>query len=137
MTPHPGAFASRTHAVSEDDVRAFVDLVGDANPMHTDDGFAALSRFGRRVAPGMWSASFVSGILGSELPGPGTIYLSQTLRFLQPVFIGDTITGRVEVLRVRPDKPVVTLSTTCRNQRGELVLDGEAVVMIDVRKDVA
>jgi 3-hydroxybutyryl-CoA dehydratase len=127
-----GVTASRSRTATDEDVRAFVALVGDNNPVHTDDAFAARTRFGARIAPGMWSASLVSGLLGSELPGPATIYLSQSIKFMHPVFIGDTVTATVEVVRVREDKPIVTLATTCRNQNGDVVLEGEAVVLVEI-----
>ena len=89
--------------------------------------------FGGRIAHGMLSAGFISAVLGMRLPGPGSVYLSQTLRFTKPVRIGDTVTARVEVLEVIAAKRRVRLATTCRNQRGETVVDGEAVVMIEQR----
>ena len=110
-------------------IRAFAHLTGDTNPVHLDDSYAAGTRFGRRIAHGMLGASLISAVLANELPGRGTVYLSQTLRFNAPVFPGDTVTARVVVKQVREDKPVVTLETVCTNQRGERVVEGEAVVL--------
>lgn len=124
----PGASASRTCTITDEMIRAFAEVTGDANPVHLDDAYAAGSRFGRRIAHGMIAAGMISATLANDLPGPGTLYLGQSLKFNQPVYPGDTITATVEVLTVRPDKPIVTLATVCTNQDGEVVLEGEAVV---------
>jgi 3-hydroxybutyryl-CoA dehydratase len=108
----------------------FADLTGDTNPVHLDDDYAAGTRFGRRIAHGMIAAGLISAALANDLPGPGTIYLSQTLQFKAPVYPGDTITTTVEVKTVRPDKPIVTLITVCKNQGDKVVLEGEAVVLV-------
>ncbi len=126
----PGDTASRTSAISDDMIRAFAELTGDTNPVHLDDGYAAGTQFGRRIAHGMIAAGMISATLANDLPGPGTLYLGQTLKFKQPVYPGDTITATVEVLTVRPDKPIVTLGTVCTNQDGDVVLEGEAVVRV-------
>jgi 3-hydroxybutyryl-CoA dehydratase len=123
-----GDKASRSLTISDDTIRAFAEVTGDNNPVHLDDDYAAGSRFGRRVAHGMIAAGLISATLANDLPGPGSIYLGQTLKFIMPVFPGDTMTATVEVLSVRPDKPIVTLSTVCTNQNDEVVLEGEAVV---------
>jgi len=127
----PGASASRTCTITDEMIRAFADLTGDANPVHLDDAYAAGSRFGRRIAHGMIAAGMISATLAIDLPGPGTVYLGQSLNFKQPVYPGDTITATVEVLTVRPDKPIVTLATVCTNQDGAVVLEGEAVVRVE------
>jgi 3-hydroxybutyryl-CoA dehydratase len=124
-----GDTASRTTTITDEMIRAFANLSGDNNPIHLDDAYAQTTRFGRRIAHGMIAASFISATLANDLPGPGTVYLSQTLQFKAPVYPGDTITTTVEVKSVRPDKPIVTLSTTCKNQNNIVVLEGEAVVM--------
>jgi 3-hydroxybutyryl-CoA dehydratase len=129
LTLKVGDTAARTFTVSDETVRGFSELTGDRNPVHLDDEFAQRTRFGRRIAHGMIAASQISAAIGNTLPGPGTIYLSQTLQFLAPVFIGDTVTTRVTVLSIKEGKPVATLETTCENQRGEVVLKGEAVVL--------
>lgn len=126
----PGDTASRTQTISDEMVRAFAELSGDTNPVHLDDTYAAGTRFGRRIAHGMIAAGLISATLANDLPGPGTVYLSQSLQFKAPVYPGDTITATVEVKNVRPDKPIVTLSTTCTNQDHKVVLDGEAIVLV-------
>jgi len=125
----PGDRASRTTSISDEMIRLFAELSGDTNPVHLDDSYAAGTRFGRRIAHGMIAAGLISAVLANDLPGPGTVYLSQTLQFKSPVFPGDVITTTVEVKSVRPDKPIVTLITVCRNQSDAVVLEGEAVVM--------
>ena len=129
-TLQPGDSASRTATISDEMIRGFADLTGDTNPVHLDDDYAAETVFGRRIAHGMIAAGMISATLANDLPGPGTLYLGQTLNFKRPVFPGDTITATVEVLTVRPDKPIVTLSTVCTNQEDEVVLEGEAVVRV-------
>jgi 3-hydroxybutyryl-CoA dehydratase len=115
--------------VSDEVVRGFSELLGDRNPLHLDDTYARNTRFGRRIAHGMIAASQISSVLGNMLPGPGTVYLKQILQFLAPVFIGDTLVTRVSVVQIKDDKPVATLETVCTNQKGEVVLKGEAVVL--------
>ena len=126
-----GQSAEMAKTVTETDVTLFAGLTGDFNPVHVDAVAAAQSRFGERIAHGMLSAGFISAVLGMQLPGPGSIYLSQSLRFTKPVRIGDTITARLEVLEVLATKRRVRLAATCRNQNGETVVEGEAVVMVD------
>ena len=125
-----GDSAEMRKTITDEDVRAFAGLTGDRNPVHLDEEYAAQTRFGRRIAHGMLGASLISAVLANELPGRGTVYLSQTLKFTAPVFLGDTVTARVVVKHVREDKPVVTLETFCTNQRGERVVEGEAVVLV-------
>lgn len=125
-----GQSASMAKTVTEADVVLFAGVTGDFNPAHMDRTYAESSRFGGRIAHGMLSAGFISAVLAMRLPGPGTIYLSQSLRFLRPVRIGDTVTARVEVAELVPAKRRVRLLTTCTNQQGEGVLEGEALVML-------
>jgi 3-hydroxybutyryl-CoA dehydratase len=125
-----GDAATREKTITDEDIRAFAELSGDHNPVHVDDEYAAGTRFGRRIAHGMLAASVISATLANDLPGPGSVYLSQSLRFVAPVFPGDTVTARAEVVKVREDKPVVTLATVCTNQRGEKLIEGEAVVLL-------
>ncbi|HEY5902053.1 MAG TPA: MaoC family dehydratase [Anaerolineales bacterium] len=127
--PKQGDNASRSLTITDETIRAFADLSGDHNPVHLDDAYAAGTRFGRRIAHGMIAASLISATLANELPGPGSVYLSQTLTFKGPVFPGDTVTATVEVQQVRPDKPIVTLSTVCTKQDGTVVLEGQAVIL--------
>jgi 3-hydroxybutyryl-CoA dehydratase len=126
----PGEKASRTTVITDEMIRTFASLTGDTNPVHLDDAYAANTRFGRRIAHGMIAAGLISAALADDLPGPGTIYLSQTLQFKAPVYPGDTLTTTVEVKSVRPDKPIVTLATVCTNQSNVVVLEGEAVVLV-------
>jgi 3-hydroxybutyryl-CoA dehydratase len=123
-----GQAAEFTKTVTETDVVLFAGVTGDLNPAHIDDVWAQASRFGGRIAHGMLSASFISTVLAMKLPGPGTIYLSQNLRFTGPVRIGDTVTARVEVAEVMP-KRRVRLTTTVRTHDGTQVIEGEAVVL--------
>ncbi len=126
-----GASASLTKTVTDDDVVAFAEVSGDRNPVHLDDAYAAQTRFGERIAHGMLSAGFISAVLGTKLPGPGAVYLSQTLKFRAPVTIGDEITATATVVSVKEGKPIFTLETVCTNQNGEKVLEGEAVILFD------
>ena len=130
MSIQVGDKATRSLNITDEVIRTFADVTGDHNPVHLDDAYAAGTRFGRRIAHGMIAAGLISAALANDLPGPGSIYLSQTLEFKAPVFPGDTLTVEVEVKNVRPDKPIITLSTKCTNQEGRLVLDGVAVIMV-------
>jgi acyl dehydratase len=125
-----GSNASIKKTISDEDIRMFASISGDSNPVHLDDDYAANTRFGRRIAHGMLVASTISAVLGEHLPGHGSIYLGQSIKFLKPVYIGDEITTRVEVIQLREDKPIATLRTTCTNQQDEMVIDGEAVVLL-------
>jgi len=126
--PAVGMRATLERTITEEDIVRFAEITGDRNPVHLDAAWAAHSPFGKRIAHGLLTASLIGGILGNQLPGPGAIYLSQTLRFLAPVYIGDTVTASVEVIALRAEKRIVTLRTECVNQQGALVLTGEAVV---------
>jgi 3-hydroxybutyryl-CoA dehydratase len=122
-----GQSRSRSTLITEERIAAFADVSGDANPIHLDATFAGQTLFRERIAHGMLLASFISAVLGNELPGLGTIYLSQTLRFTKPAHIGDIITARVTIVSLRPDKRLVELETECTNQEGEIVLSGVAL----------
>lgn len=125
---HVGMAAELAKTYDAWDINTFAALTGDLNPAHVDEAFAERTIFKEKIAHGTLTASLVSAVLGMKLPGPGSIYLSQELRFLRPVRIGDTVTARVEVIEVVRDEKLVKLRTTCTNQRGELVLDGTALV---------
>ena len=125
-----GKTAEYSRTVSDADVMKFAEITGDFNPVHVDEIAAAKSRFGGRIAHGMLSAGLVSSAIANELPGPGSIYLAQTLKFTLPVRIGDTVTVTLAVTEILP-KRRVKLSTVCANQRGEKVLEGEATVMVE------
>ncbi len=125
-----GQTASRTKTISAEDVEAFARISGDNNPVHLDEAYAATTQFGKRIAHGILTAGIISALLANDLPGPGTSYLSQTLNFKAPVYLGETITGTVEVTAYRAARRIATLKTTCRNQDGKLVIEGEAVVLV-------
>ncbi|MEK9767198.1 MAG: MaoC/PaaZ C-terminal domain-containing protein [Thalassolituus sp.] len=118
-----------THTVTEGDIRLFAASSGDNNPVHLDAEYASQTRFGHTIAHGMYSGVLVSRLLGTKFPGPGTIYLSQTLKFCSPVSPGDTLTVSAEVISLHPKKPVVTLACRITNQDGILVTEGESVVL--------
>ncbi|MDX6692585.1 MAG: 3-hydroxybutyryl-CoA dehydratase [Blastocatellia bacterium] len=130
MTVQVGDTASLSKTITNEDIRAFADVTTDHNPVHLDDDFARETKFGRRIAHGMLGASLISAVLANQLPGEGTVYLSQSLRFVAPVYPDDTVTARVTVTKVREDKPIVTLETVCLNQHGEALIKGEAVVLL-------
>ena len=130
-----GDSAEITRTIEQTDVDAFADLTGDHNPVHVDEEFAKTTRFGRRIAHGMLTASLISSVLANKLPGEGSVYLGQTLKFVAPVFPGDEITARVTVKEIREDKPIVKLETVCLNQHNEIVIRGEATILAtDKRK---
>jgi len=124
-----GDFAENTKTISECDVYLFAGITGDLNPAHTNEVAASKTMFKGRIAHGMLSAGLISAVLGMKLPGPGTIYMGQTLKFTAPVKFGDTITARAEVIERNEEKNRLKLKTTCVNQNGKVVLDGEALVM--------
>lgn len=129
MTWTLGTTASRTRTISDEDVRLFAQVSGDTNSIHLDEGYAASTPFGRRVAHGMLTASLISAVIGNDLPGVGTIYLGQDLKFKAPVFIGDEVTATVEIVKFREDKRIMTLRTVCTKADGTVVIEGEAVVI--------
>jgi acyl dehydratase len=121
----PGQRARRTKTVTGRDVELYAEITGDRNPLHFDAGFAARTRFGRLVAQGGITAGMLNAVVAMDLPGPGTVFMSQALRYLAPTYLGDTLTAEVEVLAVKPDKPVCQLRATITNQDGTVVLEGE------------
>jgi 3-hydroxybutyryl-CoA dehydratase len=125
-----GRSAERTTAITSELIAGFAALTDDDNPVHLDDDYARGTFFGRRVAHGMISASLMAALIGSELPGSGTIYLSQNLEFKAPVFPGDEVTVRLEVLEKIAASKKIQLRTTARNQAGQLVIDGTAWVLL-------
>ncbi len=124
-----GDRASISKLITERDVIRFAELTGDINPIHMDKFYAEQSVFGERVAHGMLTASLISAVLGMKLPGPGNIYVSQSLKFRAPVKFGDVIEAEVEVVEKIAERNRVHLKTTCRNQEGTVVLEGEAMVI--------
>lgn len=126
-----GASAQVTKIVTSEDIIAFSKVSTDVNPIHVDDDYAKKTRFGERIAHGILSASFISAVIGNKLPGPGAIYLSQSLNFKAPVMIGDTITATGTVTSQKGNKPIFVIKTVCTNQHDVVVTDGEAVVMFE------
>jgi len=123
-----GRSAEWTKVISEEDINRFAEITGDRNPIHISSEFAASTRFRERIAHGILTAGLISAAIGMKLPGPGCLYVSQTLDFLAPVKIGDEITARVEVAEVISEKRL-RLRTQCINQRKEVVLEGEAIII--------
>lgn len=124
-----GDFAEISRTVTEADVVIFGGVSGDLNPAHFNEEVSKNTNFKGRIAHGMLSASYISAVLAMRLPGPGTIYLSQSLKFTKPVRIGDTVRARVEAIDINEEKNKLVLKTECFNQDGELVITGEATVM--------
>ncbi len=123
-----GQTASLTKTFTLEDVEAFAGISLDTNPVHMDDNYAKSTVFGKRIVHGMLTASLISAVIANRLPGPGTIYLGQDLKFTAPVYPGDTITAEVSVTELKAEKKIVILSTTCVNQDGKAVITGNAVV---------
>ena len=122
-----GETAEFSKTISESDVYLYAGITGDFNPAHIDESYARKTFFKTRIAHGMLLSGLISAVIGTRLPGPGTVYVRQTLDFLAPVHMGDTITARVEVIE-KLDKKKVSLKTACINQEGQTVLGGEALV---------
>ncbi|MBC7285266.1 bifunctional enoyl-CoA hydratase/phosphate acetyltransferase [Hoeflea sp.] len=129
-----GDTASTTRTLTEQDIKLFALVSGDVNPAHLDADYAATDMFHRIIAHGMWGGGLISAVLGTELPGPGAIYLSQSLRFTRPVGLGDTITATVTVVEKRADHGVVVFDCVCINQHGEEVITGRAEVKAPMEK---
>jgi acyl dehydratase len=129
-----GDSALITREITEQDITAFAVLSGDINPAHVDSAFAEQSRFKQIVAHGMFGGALISMVLGTKLPGPGTIYLSQTLEFMRPIKVGDSITVKVTVTEKQEKKSIILLDCRCHNQNGEEVTLGVAKVMAPTQK---
>ena len=121
--------------VTDADIVAFAGVSGDTNPIHLHDGFARTTRFGQRIAHGMLSGSYISTVIGTKLPGPGAVYISQTMNFMAPVIVGDTITAVATITAIDDKRRRVTLKTQCLNGE-KVVIDGEAIVLVP-RRDAA
>ena len=124
-----GDSAEISKTISEADIYNFAGICGDFNPLHVDEEFASKTPFKKRIAHGMLGASLISTLLGTTLPGKNTIYMEQNLKFKAPVYIGDTITARIEVLELVQEKNIARLKTEAYNQNGEIVIDGQATIM--------
>ena len=124
-----GQKASMRKTITEADVATFAQISGDTNPVHLDAEYAATTIFKERVAHGILTAGLISAVLGTRLPGVGSIYLSQSLKFVAPVKLGDTIEAEAEVVEKLEERNRVRLRTVCRNQSGQVVIEGEALIM--------
>ena len=130
--PRVGDRAEFEKTVTAEDIEAFAQVTGDTNPLHRDAAYAARTRFKEPIAHGMLSAGYISAVLGTKLaPSCCAVYVSQSLRFLRPVKIGDTIKAVAQVKGIEPEKRMYTIETDCFNQNGEPVVKGEAVVLLD------
>jgi acyl dehydratase len=125
-----GQAAEYARQITDREIKAFAEITGDFNPVHLDEEAAAKTRFGGRIAHGMLSAGLISAAIATTLPGPGSIYLAQTMRFTAPVRIDDTVTVTLTVTELL-SKNRLKLSTVCRNQHGDMVLDGEATILME------
>lgn len=129
-----GDSASLTRVLTQEDIQIFAIMSGDINPAHVDQEYASSEMFHEIIGHGMWGAALISTVLGTQLPGPGTIYLGQTLRFKKPVAIGDELTVTVKVLELNPEKKRVIFACECRNQRDQIVMEGQAEVIAPSKK---
>lgn len=123
-----GDSASISKQITEEDVKLYSNLSLDTNPVHLDPEYASRTRFGRQVAHGLYVAGLISAVIGTKLPGPGAIYANQTLKFLRPVYLGDTVTATATIATYDRDRGKMVLQTICKNQGGEDVLAGEAEI---------
>jgi acyl dehydratase len=129
-----GESASIKRTLTYKDIQLFAIMSGDINPAHLDEEYATSAIFHKIIAHGMWGGSLISTVLGTQLPGPGTIYLSQSFKFMRPVGIGDTITAQVAVTHKHPKRPILTLDCLCVNQHGKKVITGVAKVLAPIEK---
>jgi acyl dehydratase len=125
-----GDKATLSKAFTESEVNQFAKISLDDNPIHLDREYSKSTVFGQPIVHGILVASLFSGLMGGKFPGHGTVYLGQTLRFMAPVFVGEEVEATVEVIKIREDKPIVTLRTVCTNSEGKVVIEGEAVVKV-------
>jgi len=124
--PVAGAHAERSRTVGKREIELFTEMTGDRNPLHYDEAAAQESLFGRLIVQGGVTSGILNAIVAEDLPGPGTVFLATELKFVKAVYVGDTITGRAEVTKIREDKPICTLAVSVRNQKGEVCLSGTA-----------
>ncbi len=126
MNLQVGQKANRSQTLTAEHVRAYAEITGDYNPLHFDEDFIANTKFGRLVVQGGLTTGLLHALVAMDMPGAGTVFLNQNWQFTAPVFIGDTITAEVEVLKVHETKPVTQLRVSITRQEGEVVLEGEA-----------
>ena len=124
-----GDSVTRTRTITDADIRAFADAADDHNPVHMDEDYAAGTPFKARIAHGLLVASLIASALASDLPGAGSVYLGQELKFKKPVYIGDTITATVTVTKYNERRRIAVIETVVRNQNGDVVIEGEATVI--------
>lgn len=124
-----GMYGEYSQTITDADIKAYAGLSGDNNPVHMDEDYAAQSRFKKRIAHGLYSTGFFSAIFGTKIPGPGCVYVSQSIEFKRPVYIGDTITARVEIFKINHETSRVHFLTRCY-VKNKVVIDGEAVIYI-------
>ncbi|MFD1704712.1 MaoC family dehydratase [Methylopila henanensis] len=132
--PTVGATARRTRVTSSQDIERFSDITGDCNPLHYDEAAAKASVFGRIIVQGGVTSGILNAVVAEDLPGPGTVFLQVSWRFVKAVGVGDQITGEIEVVSVRDDKPICQLKTRVTNEAGEECLVGEATVYVAALK---
>jgi len=125
-----GDSAEFTKTITEYDVYQYAGVTGDFNPVHINEVYAKETFFKKRIAHGMLAGGLISAVLGTSLPGPGSVYLRQALNFTAPVYFGDTVTAKVEIVDINTGKKRITLKTTCTNQDDKVVVDGEAVISL-------
>jgi acyl dehydratase len=124
--PAAGATAERSRTVGKREIELFTEITGDRNPLHFDEALAQASLFGGLIVQGGVTSGILNAVVAEDLPGPGTVFLGTEFKFVKAVYVGDTITGRVEIIKVREDKPICNLAVTVRNQKGEVCLSGTA-----------
>ena len=134
--PVEGAIAERSKTVGKRDIELFTEITGDRNPLHYDERVAARSLFKGLIVQGGVTSGMLNAIVAEDLPGPGTVFLAMELKFAKAVYVGDTVTGRVEILSVRADKPICSIAVSVRNQRGEECLSGKATTYTAPLKDL-
>jgi 3-hydroxybutyryl-CoA dehydratase len=125
-----GQFEKIERKITSESIEQFAELSGDQNPIHLDEEFASNSFFGERIAHGFLYGSLISAVLGTKLPGPGSIYISQEMNFKKPVFINDLVTAKVTVLEYKEDKSILVLETVCFKNENEILIDGKAVMKV-------
>ena len=131
---YSGQEAKLTKVISDEDIHVFAELSGDHNPVHLDDEYASKTIFKKRVAHGFLTASLISTVIATKLPGPGSIYLKQSHKFIAPVFVGETVEAKVKVIDINLEKKKVKLLTECLKSRN-IILTGEAEILIDSKKN--
>jgi acyl dehydratase len=124
--PAEGAAAARRKSMTRRDIELYTEITGDRNPLHYDEDAARASLFGGLIVQGGITTGILNALVAEDLPGPGSVFLAMELKFVKAVFVGDTVTGRVEVTKVRADKPICNLSVTVENQNGDVCLSGTA-----------